>query len=134
MKDFSPSGWHSLCEHWISGEPEKDFQSIDRIIEKVRDLDLEPVQLERIREAIKAAIQDPVKNVNQNPDNSAVLIRLWVPYIGIADSSGTGLEDQPAHRIGSNGPGFFVFEKTVGEPENPWKVSYRMVNVLIYGK
>lgn len=134
MKDFSPSGWHLLSEHWISGEPLRDSHSIQQMIEEVNGIDLEPIQLERICEAITAAIQAPVKNAGQNLNNLDILIRLWVKDIEISVSSGTGLEDQLAHRPGSNGPGFFIFEKSDSELENPRKVSCRMVNVLIYGK
>lgn len=134
MNNSNLSEWHLLSEHLISGEPVRDSQSIEQMIEEMKLIDLEPFQLERIYEAITAAIQTSVKNAGQNLNNLGILIRLWVKDIEVSVSSGRGLEDQPGHRRGSNGPGFFIFEKTNDELENPRKEYSRTVNFLIYGK
>ncbi len=129
MKNTSLSGWRCLSEHYVPAEPGPESFSIQQVAESVKNLGLEPGQVERIQEAIRGAIKESINSDEGIPDHLALLIRLWVPEL-----DRTGIEDPSGCRIGSYGQGFFLIEKTIGEPGNPWKVSCRMVDVLVYGK
>jgi hypothetical protein len=134
MMDSSLPGWHRLCEYYVPAEPESEFLPIEKITETVKGLGLEDTQVRRIWEAIWGSIQEIKSSEDKISDQSAVLIRLWVPDMVSAEASQIAFEDHTNHQKGPNGLGFFLVEKTVGEPGNPWKVSCRIVDVLIYGK
>jgi hypothetical protein len=134
MHDSSLSGWQYLSEYWIPGEPAGDSQSLDQITFAVRALGMDARQVERIKEAIMLAIMHPKKLETQIREDSAVLIRLWVPELQIVEESLSMSEDNLDPRNESSGLGFFLIEKTVGNQDHPWKVYCRMVDILIYGK
>ncbi len=133
MKDTQLSGWHRLSEYWISEQPVIHHQTIVQVMEVIKALGFEPDQVEKIQDAITAAIQHQHSTEEQDFYSPATLVRVWVPEKGDTSFVPTSQESRRALICSSSGKGFFLMEKTVGDQLNPWKVSCRMVDVLLYG-
>lgn len=72
------SGWQLRGEFWATSSRRGDRQLADQVIETIRELDLQPLQLERIQKAMLEVVHRASFRGQTVEVASPVHIRIWV--------------------------------------------------------
>ena len=110
------SGWRLLTEFSVTSTRDAGRQLADQVTEATRALGLQPVQLERVHEALLQVVQRPSLRGQPAGHISLVHVRIWV-----GDECACG-----------RGWGFFLVEKLGSVPEGATVKRHFLVELFLY--
>jgi anti-sigma regulatory factor (Ser/Thr protein kinase) len=76
--------WRTLAEWTLASEPGNERLAMERVDEAVRELDLAPRRLERLKTAVAEATMNAIEHGNQNRPELPVAIRVRVSAADLA--------------------------------------------------
>jgi len=126
------STWQLLLQFVPPDGPDSNRESVQRIMETIGVLGLQPGVAKRIEQAVMDALQNEAERRQRAQHHSAVSIRVLLSGLSPADLLRPGSVTQRVRSQGGSGWGFFLLERQAGTPQATQVESPRVIELCLY--
>jgi hypothetical protein len=126
------SAWQLLLQFVPAGEAGSEHQPVERVTEAVRELGLQPVEVDRIGKAVLEGLRKATQRERRDQHNSPVSIRVWTPSVSEEDPSPSSSGAQRVAQQKRRGWGYFLLERQEGDPQATQVESHRVIELYLY--
>jgi hypothetical protein len=131
--------WHTQADITLPNLPGIEAQARDQTVAATTDLVLPAERLERLMQAVGAAVRNASKRSQPVEEACPVCIRVMValsPEAGVGLERGQGMVEALDSRTTGSGWGFFVIEKMISavcdDTGRPIKAAHHLVELFLY--
>jgi hypothetical protein len=126
------SAWQLLLQFILPTGPAGEPQCVQRIAEAVRDLGLQPAEVERIGKAVAETLREATRRGGQEQYDLPALIRVWTSRADARDCRRSSPDAEPGDRPGSCAYGFFMIQRQEDDLQAPAGNPHRVIELYLY--
>jgi hypothetical protein len=126
------STWRLLLQFVPPDGPDSNRESVQRIMEAVRELGLQPGVAKRIEQAVMDALQNETERRERAQHHSAVSIRILLSGLSSAEPLRPDSVTQRVRSQEGSGWEFFLLERQAGTPPSTQVESPRVIELYLY--
>jgi hypothetical protein len=112
--------------------PAGQQRAIEQVIVAVRELGLQPAEIERVAKAVRELLPGATHREDQARHHAPVSVRVWVSGTGDNNRPRTGPDAGSCDRSDHAGWGFFVVHRQEGDPQVSPGRSHDVVELYLY--
>ena len=124
--------WQLLLQFIPPAGPVDEPQSVQRITEAMRELGLQPAEVERIRKAVVETLRETTRRGGQEQHHLAVLIRVWISRADARNRRRSSPNAEPGDQPGSCAYGFFMIQRQEDDLQASAGNSHQVIELYLY--